>query len=248
MVQNKSKLFAKNTLLGQSSHVQALYMTTNAEQEGSEAPSTPGDKMRESNGKRPSLNPTIINTISEALLIRSSPSSEDGPMEVTDGVSPIEVALAAGQLASSAIDKRAETSTAVKGDEDSAFNQEESKLVAGRVVGVVMRWEELEDILIDRVKGTTWVMKYGEEASFGLTTEECKDGCDKKEVDAVVKERLKDDPLMRMCRSECLYALFLKTVEMPAMEKIGQLAADASSGIDFLDSDRMEVLLQDGFQ
>lgn len=248
-IQLRSELLAKSPLvLGQRSpvpeRVQAFRMTTDAEQESS---SSPGDKMRESNGKRPSLNPTIINAISEALLIRSSPSSKDGPMEITDGVSPVEVAVAAGQLASSAIDKRAQTSTAVKGDEGSAFNQEESQLVAGRVVGVVMRWEELEGILVDRVKGTKWVMKYGEEASFGLMKDECKDGCDKKEVDADVKQRLRDDPLMRMCRSECLYALFLQTVEMPAMEKIGQLPSDASSGIDFLDSDRIEVLLQDEF-
>ncbi len=165
-------------------------------------------------------------------------------MEVTLEVEPIEVAMAAGQLATDAIDNRAKTSTAVKGDESSAFNQEESQLIAGRIVGVVMRWTELESLLIEQVKKTSWVLKYGEEASFGLTKEEFEEDGN----DSQFKERLKNDPLMRMCRAECLYALFLRTIEMPSMAKMNQIPADGTSGVDFLDADRMEVLFPDGFE
>lgn len=204
----------------------------------------PGDKLRDSTGIRPSLNPTIINTISDALLIRAA-NDESRPMEVSSSNEPLQVAVEAGKLASQAIENRAKTSNAVKGDETSAFTQDESQLIAGRVVGVVMRWKELEDALVERVKGAKWVTKYGEEASFGLLKDECKeDGCDEKDL----RQRLKDDPLMRMCRAECLYAMFLKNVELPAMTKSGQVASDGSKGIDFLDADRMEVLFPDGFE
>ncbi len=205
---------------------------------------SPGDKLRESTGKRPSLNPTIINTISEAILLRCSNDPSQPPLEVTPEVEPIEVAMAAGQLATNAIDKRAKSSTAVKGDESSAFNQEEGQLIAGRIVGVVMRWTELESLLIEQVKKTSWVLKYGEEASFGLTKEEFEDDRN----DSLLKQRLKDDPLLRMCRAECLYALFLRTVEMPTMAKMNQIPADGATGVDFLDNERMEVLFPDGFE
>ena len=208
--------------------------------------SSPGDKLRESTGKRPSLNPTIINAISEALLLRCSDDPSRPPMEVAPNVEPLEVAMAASELATNAIDNRARSSTAVKGDESSAFNQEEGQLIAGRVVGVVMRWKELESLLIEQVKGTSWVLKYAEEASFGLLREECEE--DDGGNDSLLKKRLKDDPLLRMCRAECLYALFLKTIEMPTMAKMNQIPVDAPSGVDFLDSDRMEVLFPDGFE
>lgn len=202
----------------------------------------PGDKVRESNGKRPSLNPTIINAISEALLIRSM-SDTKNPMEITENVQPLEVAMAAGKLATQCIEKRSKSSTAVKGDESSAFTHDEAQLICGRVVGVVMRWDELERILIERVKAQTWITKYGEENSFGVIKEELSEG----DVKVLVKKKMKDDPLCRMCRAECLYALFLKTVEQPTMEKLGQIPVDGHSGVDFIDSERLEVLFPKGF-
>jgi hypothetical protein len=200
----------------------------------------PGDKLRDSTGKRPSLNPTIINIISEALSLRAS-NDASLPMESSSTVQPIEVAIAAGKLAKTAIESREKSSSAVKGDESSAFTQDESHLIAGRILGVVMRWNVLEQTLVDKVKGTPWVSKYGEEASFGVLAVECKDG-ENDDNDKVLKKRLEDDPLFRMCRAECLYALFLKTIEIPTMAKIGQLPADGANGVDFLDSDRIGVL------
>jgi len=204
-----------------------------------------GDKIRESTGKRPSLNPTIINTLSQALSLRSS-NDPKFPMEVSPTVTALEVAIAAGKLATKAIEKRAMSSKAVKGDESSAFTPEESQLIAGRVVGVVMRWKELEELLIQRVKDSSWVLKYREESSFGVLVEECHvqgDGDD--DVDVMVKNKLKGDPLLRMCRAECLYALFLKNVEWPTLKKLGQVSENEDVGVDFLDKDRMRVLFPD---
>lgn len=214
----------------------------NSNNRSSNTSSTSGDKIRESNGIRPSLHPTIINAISEALIKRSLQDTKN-PMEVLDNIEPIDVAVAAAKIAATCIENRAKCSTAVKGDESSAFTSEEAQLICGRVVGVVMRWNELESLLIERVKAQSWVIKYGEESSFGLLKEELllkKEGED--DVLMLLKKKMNDDPLCRMCRAECLYALFLSQVERPTMEKLGQIALDGHSGIDFLDSERLDVL------
>ena len=159
----------------------------------------------------------------------------------------------------------------VDGD-NGAFNLEESKLVAGRIVGVIMRLNELEDQLIEKVRGVGWIKKYGEESSFGVCKVELDEGystslisiaesCDEDGQSLSFDPRMNqvlmklgDDPLLRMCRAECLYALFLKNVEMPSMAKAGQIPIDAAnlngngSGIDFLDQDRLEVLFPDRFE
>lgn len=182
--------------------------------------------------------------------------------------------LDAASLASKAIQSRAKGSTHVKGD-DGMFNAEESKLVAGRIVGVLMRLNELEDELIDRVNNVRWVKKYGEQGIFGVCKVELDEGYrpsnivnsvsnkgngnddDTSDVKAdsridEVLEKLKDDPLVRMCRAECLYALFLKNIELPSMQKAGQIPVDSanavSGGIDFMDQEKMEVLFPHGFE
>lgn len=228
----------------------------------------PGDKVRLANNVRPSLNPTVINTISNALLQRSTTKSSFIPTSTTK---PIDIMVQAGSLASVAIQNRLKSSMHVDGD-DGAFNLEESKLVAGRVVGVIMRLHELEDQLIEKVRNVGWIKKYGEESSFGVCKVELDEGysaslitngakCDEDgqslSFDPRINQmlmKLGDDPLLRMCRAECLYALFLKNVEIPSMAKAGQIPIDAAnlngsgSGVDFLDQDRLEVLFPDGFE
>lgn len=157
-------------------------------------------------------------------------------------VQPLDVAVAAGKIATNCIEQRAKSSTAVKGDESSAFTHDEAQLICGRVVGVVMRWDELEKTLVERVRAQKWITKYGEENSFGLIKDELLE----EDVKVLVKKKMKDDPLCRMCRAECLYALFLRDVEQPTMEKLGQVPVDGHSGVDFLDAERLEVLFPKG--
>jgi hypothetical protein len=226
----------------------------------------PGDSVRLANNIRPSLNPTIINTISNALLQRSTTKSSYIP---STSSTPIEIMTEAAKLASEAIQSRALSSTQVKGD-NGAFNQEECQLVAGRIVGVCMRLGQLEDDLMDRINdpSSSWVKKYSEEYMFGVCSVELEDGYKPSDIgngsdnadDAnatkvnTVLEKIKDDPLLRMNRAECLYALFLKNIEMPSMAKIGQIPVDAANsdgnggGIDFIDAEKMEVLFPNGFE
>ncbi|KAK1734330.1 hypothetical protein QTG54_015097 [Skeletonema marinoi] len=197
-----------------------------------------GDSIRSTTGIRPSLHPTEINCIAEALMLRSTqnPSIE---IDVSNTSEPLQVAITAGGIAMNAIDKR----NSDKDDTSEKFTMEESQVISGRVVGVVMRMRELEELLVRRVGGVAWVKKYGEEESFGVLKAECssEDESDTEELEKKLREVIKINPLFRMNRAECLLCLFLDTVERPKLELMGEGVAGGSE-VDFIDADRLEVL------
>ena len=216
--------------------------------------SSGGDQLRASTGIRPSLHPTTINAISEALLLRHSSKNTKGPIDaynLKDDEQPLSVALTAGALASDLLEKR-KTSCEADGDTASIPTAEECQTVAGRVVGVVMRMRELEQALAARVNTAAWVAKYGEHGSFGVLKSECKRVAASEELPETIEiepkiekeltDRVRDDPLFRMCRAECLLAIFLQTVEVPKLLEVGETVAGGST-VDFLDEDRKEVVL-----
>jgi len=61
-------------------------------------------------------------------------------------------------------------------------------------------------------------------------------------IEKELANRIRDDPLFRMCRAECLLAIFLQAVEVPKLLEVGETVAGGST-VDFLDEDRKEVLL-----
>ncbi|KAL7554871.1 hypothetical protein ACHAWF_018416 [Thalassiosira exigua] len=217
-----------------------------------------GDSIRDATGIRPSLHPTTINCVAEALLLRSqcvlgkkqNQNGENIAIDTADAESePLQIAITAGGIALSAIDKRKE---AAKTDETTdAFTTEETQTISGRVVGVVMRMRDLERTLMQRASSAKWVRKYGEEGSFGVLKKELEEpGADVEDVgplkdEALEKElaeTIKMNPLFRMNRAECLLATFLHTVESPKLEQLGEDVAGGSE-VDFIDADRLEVLL-----
>ena len=178
-------------------------------------------------------------------MLRSS-NNKSIPIDIANtnnnNVEPLQIAIAASEIAMKAIDKHGND-----GVDDESFTVEESQAISGRVVGVVMRMRELEELLIQRVKGVGWVSKYGEEESFGVLRGECKDdaspssGMDS-EVEKKLAETIKLNPLFRMNRAECLLGLFLDTVERPKLELLGDESVAGGSEVDFIDTDRLEVL------
>jgi hypothetical protein len=61
--------------------------------------------------------------------------------------------------------------------------------------------------------------------------------------------RIRNDPLFRMNRAECLLALFLTNVERPRMEAMNMiLPGGGSSNVDFIDDDRLRVILPEYIQ
>lgn len=204
-----------------------------------------GDPLREDNGVRPSIHPTTINAIAEALKARATQSlkadttsqDEDDMMHfrVTDTVEPLMVMVTAGQFASDAIQKRQESSE----EDGMLLTQGEEQTLAGRVMGVIMRLDDLEDELADRTTGVSWVGQYDEWSSFGVLEGESSENDDKLDK---VHAKILDDPLFCMNRAECLLAIFLHNVEIPQLEKLNETVPDGSK-IDFLDEDRREVVL-----
>jgi hypothetical protein len=186
-----------------------------------------GDALREATGIRPSLHPTTINAIAEALKARAM-NKEDMPFRVSDSVQPIDVAVTASKIASVAIAKRQEF------DQDGMkLTPEEEQAIAGRVIGVIMRMDDLEANLFAKVSKVDWVAKYNEWSTFGVVKDT-----------ETTDEKIKEDPLLCMSRAECLLAVFMKTVEIPQLEKLGASVPDGSK-IDFLDSDRVQVLFDE---
>ena len=212
-----------------------------------------GDPLREATGIRPSLHPVTINAIAEALKVRAKKNDDD---DVDDDdvlsinknnnnnnnifrqtvVEPLQLATTAGGIAAEALQKRQSSSA----QDGMTLTPKEEQTVAGRVVGVVMRLDELENALRDKCRQAGWIAKYNEWGSFGILSNE-KDG---EEDHARIDEQILRDPLFCMNRAECLLALFLAQVEAPALEKIGE-TVPGGSVVDFLDDDRKEVLLGD---
>jgi hypothetical protein len=214
-----------------------------------------GDPLREDNGVRPSIHPTTINAIAEALKARAAQSvkakkagkgnDEDAMyFRVSEGVEPVMVMVTAGQFASDAIQKRQESST----EDGMLLDQAEEQTLAGRVMGVVMRLDDLEAELAERTAAVSWVGQYGEWGNFGVLEGEHKpEGSDGNDNDddglGEVHAKILDDPLFCMNRAECLLAIFLQEVEIPQLEKLKETVPDGSK-IDFLDEDRREVVLK----
>ena len=203
------------------------------------ASNTRGDPLRAATGIRPSLHPLTINALS-TILQRRRAKNNDAPLDVNaPKVEALQVALAAGQVASEALQKRQDQSV----EDDMQLTPDEGQTVAGRIVGVTMRLPELEALLVEKCLAAPWIAKYQEWSTFGVLEEECVGDRDAEAVTAAVDKRVQSDPLFALCRAECLLALFLSTVEQPELAAKNATVPDQSR-IDFLDSDRREVLLE----
>lgn len=219
-----------------------------------------GDPLREDNGVRPSIHPTAINAIAEALKARATQSLEakrqsktktgkddedDEEMmhfRVSETVEPLMVMVTAGQFASDAIQKRQESSEA----DGMLLNQAEEQTLAGRIMGVIMRLDDLEPELAERAGSVDWVAQYDEWGSFGLLASENESASNEDNGDddglEIVHAKILDDPLFCMNRAECLLGIFLQEVEIPQLKKVNETVPDDSK-IDFLDEDRRDVIL-----
>jgi hypothetical protein len=267
-----------------------------------------GDPIREATGIRPSLHPTTINAIAEALKMRSlqaiqqqkeqqqkgneSPSkkkksketkdatsttistnkgfgttktkptkttkkddAEDDDSEVddddddddddlmffraSDTVEPLKVAITAGKIAADAISKRQASSK----NDGMKLTIEEEQAVAGRIMGVIMRLDTLEEELYERVSSVSWIVDYDEWNNFGVLQDENNTSNDDDAGTAKpVEKRIIEDPLFCMNRAECLLGIFLQEVEIPKLQQLNETVPDDSK-IDFLDADRYEVVI-----
>jgi len=189
-----------------------------------------GDKLREATGIRPSLHPVTINAIAEALKIRAQNNTRAPLRLITEGTEFWEIQYQAGKIAENAVIKRQKSS-----DKDGmTLTEEEAQTVGGRIVGVIMRLDDLEWELHHRVTQTAWVGKYDEWSNFGTLQDE---SCIK-----TLDEMILNDPLFAMNRAERLLALFLLNLEGPGMKAAGEFVPGGSD-VDFLEEDHYTIML-----
>jgi hypothetical protein len=226
-----------------------------------------GDQVRLAKGIRPSMHPLTINAVSEALrqrsrqilIVKEGNQSQDEAVKIdtsVEGTTPMDVALAAAKIASDALAQRRIACEADGSLESDMYNLAECQCIAGRIVGVVTRFQLLEEALIGKVSVVPWVKKYNEFGSFGLSKIECEVEVNTQKGGStstttatgtaeVILAELLDNPLLRMSRAECLLAMFLETVEKPKLQLLdkSEIMPDESL-IDFIDADRAEVILE----
>ena len=198
------------------------------------------DPYRDANNVRPSLHPITINILSQALKLRSSALSDpnnaaNSPLKQWSLDDPLEVVMTMSSLAAKAMAQRQSTSVA----DHMTLTVEEQQTVAGRVVGVMVRIADLQQLLYRICQEATWIAKYNEWHSFGLVPPKALSGYRQDYNDY---DNLLQDPLLLLNRAECLLALFIHTVEVPELLRKNCTVPDQSI-IDFLDEDRSQVLL-----
>jgi hypothetical protein len=114
------------------------------------------------------------------------------------------------------------------------LTNEEVALIGGRVVGIVLRLEDLEWELNHRCQKTSWISEYNEWDNFGVLEDE---SCIKS-----LDERILSDPLFTVNRAERLLALFLLNLEGPGVRARGDVMPDGSD-VDFLEDDHYQIML-----
>lgn len=239
-----------------------LYSSSSDSDSDKNRPIRRGDALREASGRRPSLHPLTINTVAELLKLRARTSSNrtsnnsfhlDTNTTIPLEPEPLQVALQASRVAAEALSRRQETSR----QDGMQLTALEQQTVAGRIVGVALRWSVLEAALIAQCRQATWIARYGDYDSFGILATElhadddnnndernCTSTASTSDIRRriAVHERIQQDPMFGLNRAECLLALFLHQVEAPELKRKNMTVPD-NSVVDFLDADRKTVLL-----
>ena len=197
-------------------------------------------------------------TTADLLKLRARSSSDTTTTTTTTKVAsdqkePLQVAMQAARVAAEAIARRQESSQ----QDGMSLTVAEQQTVAGRVVGVALRWSVLESALVAQCRRASWVIQYGECDSFGVLAEELvlddnrndsttttstSGDTSPSSITTALHQRIQQDPLFGLNRAECLLALFLHQVEIPELQRKNVTVPD-DSVIDFLDADRKTVLL-----
>jgi len=164
-----------------------------------------GDPLRAATGIRPSLHPLTINILQQILKSSTLPET------------PLEKAHFATTTAMDALQKHAT---------QEALTELEQQTVVGRVVGVTMRLDLLDELLYKKVQGTPWIAQYNDGTRFGQSDNDVNES---------------NHLLVLLARAECYLALFLDTIERPQIQDKPDVIPDGSV-IDFLEDDRYEVL------
>ena len=189
-----------------------------------------GDPLSGTTDVRPSLHPVAIDAIAEALKIRAHNKTTYPLRQFKDDIELFEIQLAAGKIAEQALAKRQKSSE----DDSTRLNDDEASTVGGRIVAVIMRFEDLEWELNHRARKEMWISKYNEWHTFGLLeNESCTRTLDK---------FILSDPLFTTNRAKHLLAILLLNLEGPGVKACGATVPGGSDA-DFLEEDHYKLMM-----
>jgi len=200
----------------------------------------PGD-MAEEEPARPSLHPITIDAIEDALRLRAQ-NSTTSPLRLIDGRTEwFEVQYSIMKFADRFLEKYTKASS-----NSNEWTEEELQTIGGRIVGTVMRLDDLEWEWNHRI-GTSSLAEADSpsmipnnlwKTTLGLHAENVEQNCFRT-VDVALLEE-KD---FARTRAERMLALFLLIIEAPGLEASGNKVPGGSSPDFIEDKVQLELML-----
>lgn len=181
----------------------------------------------ESVDERPSLHPITIDAIEDAFRLRAQ-NSTTSPLRLIDDRSEwFDVQYSIIKFAERFMEKYTNAEGALQ------LTVEEQQTIGGRIVGVLMRLDDLEwewnhrvttSPLVNEVECHLW------KTMVGLHPGNVEQNCIR-----TVDEALLEDEDFARARAERMLALFLLNIEGPGLEASGESIPGGSSPADFID-------------
>ncbi|KAL7513798.1 hypothetical protein ACHAWX_000782 [Stephanocyclus meneghinianus] len=190
------------------------------------------------------LHVPTVDAISHALLVRSQ-NKPDMPLRFIDNGSmePWQLTLTAGNIAQRHVE---EWRGSLTGDSVSEEVEEEAQVIAGRIVAVLTRLEELEEELLRRCE--RWTGEREDCDRLGVPVEEInawknKDDSLQERIEkaaAVIDAACLFDQKLRQKRARTLLAMFLQELEGPGLRKNNVILPCME--VDFLNEREWEIV------
>jgi len=175
------------------------------------------DTLREDDDKhqttRPSLHPITIDAIEEAFRLRSQNSTTSPLRLINDSMEWFEVQYSVVKFADRFMEKYTKNKSTTPHD----WTEDELQTIGGRIVGVLMRLDDLEwewnhrvttSSLVNEVESTVW------KTTFGLHPDDIEQNCI-----LTLDTALSEEEDFARVRAERMLGLFLLNVEGPFVEE-----------------------------
>jgi len=193
---------------------------------------------------RPSLHPITIDAIEDAFRLRAQ-NSTTSPLRLIDGnMEWFEVQYSIVKFADRFLEKYAKVSSSSKSNNNESedefrLTEEELQTIGGRIVGVLMRLDDLEWEWNHRITtsslaeadANTW------KTTIGLHPENVEQNCFR-----TIDEALMEEKDFARTRAERMLALFLLNIEGPGLEASGNRVPGGSHP-DFMEYDALQLEL-----
>lgn len=200
------------------------------------APHSDNSNEQTNASNRPSLHPLVIEAIEESFRLRAKNSTTSPLRKINDSTEWYEIEFSAMKHAERFLEQH------IKPTNGFQWTEEELHTIGGRIVGVLMRLDDLEWEWHHRVTTSSLgkvVPMEDWRRNLGLHPGSVEQIC-LRTVDSALVE---DEEFARR-RAEIMYAMFLMNIEEPGMKASGSSVVGGSSAKDFIeDSKYIELMM-----